>query len=178
MADTGLHWFVGFTKPSHEKKVAEALEKMGVEYYLPVQKVRRRWSDRIKVLDKMVIPRMIFIRTTLQERVSYLELISGLYAFMSVKGPYTPVIVPDKQMADFKFMVDNANAEVLFETRPLAPGDPVEVMTGQLAGIRGELVRVDGAKYVAIRLGTLGAALVEVPIESVERYIPDEDEDK
>lgn len=169
MSATETYWFVGFTKPNHEKKVSEELDRLGVENYLAMQKVRRKWSNRIKVVDKLVMPRMIFIKTTYAQRIKLLELVYSLTSYMTTKGPHTPVVVPEKQMRDFRFMVDHTNADVLFEMRPLAPGDPVEIVNGTLTGIRGELVRIDGTKYVAIRLGELGSALVEIPIESVER---------
>ena len=39
-------WFIGRTKYCHERKAADMLRSMGVEYFLPEQTVRRKWSDR------------------------------------------------------------------------------------------------------------------------------------
>lgn len=52
-------WLVAYVKSCMEKKTAERLTAMGIEHYLPVQTVERRWSDRIKRMEKLVLPLMI-----------------------------------------------------------------------------------------------------------------------
>ena len=47
----GLAWFAVATRPRWEKFVNQALEGKGFEAFLPVYTSRRRWSDRIKVLE-------------------------------------------------------------------------------------------------------------------------------
>ena len=176
MAERKLNWYVGFTKSCQEKKVAEVLTAMGVEHYLPIQKVRRKWSDRIKVIDKLVIPHMIFIFTDQDTRVKLLPEINGLTGYMSKGGPWNPIVVPERQMNDFRFMVENASDDVLFEQNPLKPGDPIEVLVGPLAGMRGELIKTEKGEYVAIRLMSMGAAMVKVSLNSIRRYDPEKDE--
>ena len=51
MAEQKLCWYVGYTRSCQEKSVAKSLAALDVEYYLPIQKVRRKWSDRIKIID-------------------------------------------------------------------------------------------------------------------------------
>lgn len=165
-----LHWYVGYTRSCQEKRVAEALQKMGVDYFLPIQKVRRKWSDRVKIIDKMVMPHTIFIHTDPNTRVKLLETIYGLVRYMSKKGPWNPVEVPQYQMDAFRLMVANTNEEVMFETRPIRPGDPVEIVNGAFAGITGEVVRMEGVSYVCVRLEGLGAALVELPAGDLVHY--------
>jgi len=176
VAEKKLYWYVGFTRSCLEKKVGESLAALGVEYYLPIQKVRRKWSDRIKVVDKLVLPHMIFVRTDQDTRVKLLPQVYGLTGYMSTKGPYTPIVVPEKQMEAFRFMVDNASDEVTFEQRPLKPGDPIEVLFGPLAGMRGELIKTQKGDYVAIRLDSMGAAMVQVSSDTIRRYDPTKDE--
>lgn len=171
-----LNWYVGLTRSCQERKVAEALMKLSVEHYLPIQKVPRKWSDRIKVIDQLVIPRMVFIHTDENSRIKLLPEIYGLRGYMNRKGPYTPVIVPDVQLDSFRFMVDHASDEVFFDQNPLKPGDPIEVLVGPLVGMRGELIKTLKGNYVAIRLDTLGAAMVRVSLDTIRRYDPGKDE--
>lgn len=49
-------WLVAYVKSCMEKKTAERLTAMGIEHYLPVQTVERRWSDRVKRTEKLVLP--------------------------------------------------------------------------------------------------------------------------
>ena len=45
------NWHVLYTKPRHEKKVAERLSEAGYTTYCPLYKVSRQWSDRTKVVE-------------------------------------------------------------------------------------------------------------------------------
>ena len=65
VSDPGkLNWYVAYVKSCSEFKVAEFLEKFGYEYYLPVKREVHQWSDRKKIVRKLVLPRMIFPPTT------------------------------------------------------------------------------------------------------------------
>lgn len=43
-----LNWYVMYTAPRAEKKVAERLKEKGTEVYLPMIEEIRQWSDRKK----------------------------------------------------------------------------------------------------------------------------------
>ncbi|MCQ2136825.1 MAG: UpxY family transcription antiterminator [Bacteroidales bacterium] len=160
-------WFVAYVKSCQEKKAAQALERLGVEHFLPLQRVRRKWSDRMKWVDRLVIPRMIFVKTTPSRRVKLLEDIPYIYAFMVQKGAYTPVVVPDYQMDAFKMMVCHSEADVTIESRPMAAGDKVRILDGPLAGLECVLVEVLGKRHVTVDVGILGTATVELAVGSV-----------
>ena len=42
-------WYVALVRMHHEKKVAERLDKMGIENFVPVQQEVHQWSDRRKL---------------------------------------------------------------------------------------------------------------------------------
>ncbi len=46
---TSKKWFVLYTKPRNELKVAERLSKLGIEVYTPTRMEVRQWSDRKKM---------------------------------------------------------------------------------------------------------------------------------
>jgi len=37
-------WYVVYTRPKSERKVASSITEMGIESYLPMHKVVRQWS--------------------------------------------------------------------------------------------------------------------------------------
>ncbi|MDX1426779.1 MAG: transcription termination/antitermination NusG family protein [Salegentibacter mishustinae] len=45
-----MSWYVLYTKPRTEKRVAESLEQMGVEVYCPLITEIKQWKDRKKKL--------------------------------------------------------------------------------------------------------------------------------
>ena len=151
-----------------EKKTAQRLAAMGIECYLPVQSEIRQWSDRRKRVERLVIPMMIFVHVTPQERPLPLSL-QAVSRYMVLRGESTPAVIPDEQMDRFRFMLDYSPEAVEMCSAPLAPGDAVKVIKGPLAGLEGELSTVNGKSKVAVRLDMLGCAHVDVPIGFVEK---------
>lgn len=161
-------WLVAYVQSCLEKKTAQRLAAMGIECYLPVQSEIRQWSDRRKRVDRLVIPMMIFVHVTPQERPLPLSL-QAVSRYMVLRGESTPAVIPDEQMDRFRFMLDYSPEAVEMCSAPLAPGDAVKVIKGPLAGLEGELITVNGKSKVAVRLDMLGCALVDVPIGFVEK---------
>lgn len=161
-------WLVAYVQSCLEKKTAQRLAAMGIECYLPVQSEIRQWSDRRKRVDRLVIPMMIFVHVTPQERPLPLSL-QAVSRYMVLRGESTPAVIPDEQMDRFRFMLDYSPEAVEMCSAPLAPGDAVKVIKGPLAGLEGELITVNGKNKVAVRLDMLGCAHVDVPIGFVEK---------
>lgn len=161
-------WLVAYTRSCMEKKTAERLTTMGIEHYLPVQIVECRWSDRIKRMEKLVLPMMIFGHITPKERPLPLTL-SAVIRYLVLRGQHTPAVIPDEQMERFRFMLDYSPEAVSFSIDSLAPGDPIRVIKGPLTGLEGELVNFRGKHQVVIRIGLLGCAHVEIPTGYVEK---------
>ncbi|MEY3687769.1 MAG: hypothetical protein RIR84_610, partial [Bacteroidota bacterium] len=52
MAESTKKWYALYTKPRWEKKVDKALQQKGIEAYCPLNRVKRKWSDRIKTIEE------------------------------------------------------------------------------------------------------------------------------
>ena len=161
-------WLVAYVQSCLEKKTAERSKTMGVEYYLPIQSEIRQWSDRRKKVDRLVIPMMIFVHVTPQERPLPLTL-QAISRYMVLRGESRPAVIPEEQMERFRFMLDYSPEAVEICSTPLAAGDAVKVIKGPLAGLEGELVMIGGKSKVAVRLDMLGCAHVDMPIGFVEK---------
>ena len=104
-----LRWYAVYTAPRAEKKVSERFLQEGIEHYLPLQKVKRKWSDRIKVVEVPVVNGYIFVHigTTQFIKVTH---VYGALSFVREGGQPSPI--PDKQLETLRFMVENADDEV------------------------------------------------------------------
>ena len=162
-------WYVAFVKAWQEKRVAAALQEMGEEYFLPVQHVRKQWSDRVKWVDQLVLRGMVFIHTTPKRRIPLMQQIYGIYSYMTDGGAYHPVEIPEPEMKTFMRMVNQSEKPVAVVKDPLQKGDKVVVTRGPLVGLEGELVLLKNKHCVMVRFGLLGAAVVEVALDSVQR---------
>jgi transcription antitermination factor NusG len=65
---TSSHWYVLYTKPRSEKKLASQLQDDGIEAYCPTKIEVRQWSDRKKKIETPLLPSMILVKLPNQER--------------------------------------------------------------------------------------------------------------
>ena len=151
----------------HEKKVSERLDKMGIENFIPVQQELHQWSDRRKMITSVLLPMMVFVHVDPKERMEVLSF-STVSRYMVMRGESSPAVIPDEQMARFRFMLDYSAESVSMNSSPLARGEQVRVIKGPLTGLVGELVNVDGRSKIAVRLNMLGCACVDMPVGYVE----------
>lgn len=85
-----------------------------------------------------------------------------------MRGESSPTVIPDEQMARFRFMLDYSDEAVCMNSAPLARGEKVRVVKGPLTGLVGELVMVEGKSKIAVRLNMLGCACADMPVGYVE----------
>ena len=137
------------------------------QYYLPLRRELRQWSDRKKIIESPVVPRFIFIRCPDSERAEILREEPRIWCFLSFSGK--PAVVRDEEMEAFRRMVENSGKTVRFTARQLAPGDRVRIASGPLTGLECELVSVQAGRCLAVKLGLLGSATMDLDVETLER---------
>lgn len=162
------HWYIVYVRSCCERKAAQSLTEIGVENYLPLRREIHHWSDRNKVVARLLLPHMIFIRVTELGRRMALQNRYLSHCMMDSTTGHVAV-VPDSQMDTFRSMVELGHAPVTISSEPLAPGDKVRVVTGPLAGLECELTSVSGGRCIAVRLGPLGTALMHLPTDTLEK---------
>jgi len=167
--DNEMYWFVGCVKSCQERRVADILTALGVDHYLAVKKEIHRWSDRKKVIDKMVIPRIIFIHCSEATRLDVLRRIPALYCFLTTGEKGKVAHVPQKQMDDFRVMVEGSTRSIGVETAPIGPGDMVRVVTGPLAGRECEVVQLSSGNFFIVRIPMLGSVTMAVAGDTIEK---------
>jgi transcription antitermination factor NusG len=152
-------WYVLMVKPQHEMAVAEQLRAKGVEEYLPLYTVKRRWRDRTATLSLPLFPRYVFCRSAFEDRLKVLQLLS-VTSIVSFGGKPSPVA--NEEIETIKAMVSSG--------RPLRPwpcvnvGERVRICEGSLEGVEGILVREKSGYRVVINVEVLNRA-VAVEIE-------------
>jgi transcription antitermination factor NusG len=68
MADNQKRWYALYTKPRWEKKVYKGLSQKGIESYCPLNKVKRKWSDRIKTIEEPLFKSYVFVKVAELEK--------------------------------------------------------------------------------------------------------------
>jgi transcription antitermination factor NusG len=63
-------WYAIYTRPRWEKKVNFLLQGKGIESYCPLNKVRRKWSDRIKTIEEPLFKSYVFVKIDEEARTN------------------------------------------------------------------------------------------------------------
>jgi transcription antitermination factor NusG len=152
---TAANWFAVYTRSKSEKVVHQLLDKKGIENYLPLQKVTRRYTRKIKQHDIPLISCYIFVKIVKDEYVQVLET-ENVVNFVKFKKAL--IAIPEEEMALLKRVVGEGE-EVVAEPGSFKEGDPVELIGGKLTGLKGRLVERQGKKQMVIELETIGFSL-------------------
>ena len=169
LSDNELHWYVANTC-RQEKKIKQRLDCMGIENFIPFQQIARKIHGVDKLIEVPVIPNLVFIHTTLKTCMSLIQEYAFDMRYLRDRETGNFLIVPDKQMNDFMFLLDFSKEMVEVVNENLKKGDKVRVIKGDFAGIEGELIRVKGHKRVVVRLeGVVSLATAYIPSSFLEK---------
>ena len=148
-------WLVVYTKPRWEKKVHTALLKKGIEAYCPLNKVRRKWSDRMKTIEEPLFKSYVFVKVEVKEMTD-VRFVDGVLNYVYWNGK--PAIVREEEIVEIKkFLSEYEDVEV--SSIELKPADAVVLNTGVMMGATGRVMRVMGNNTVEVRIDSLGFIL-------------------
>ena len=155
-----------WVRPKHEKTVATNLLKLGFDEYVPLQRVRRLWSDRVKVLDAPLFPGYVFCRFAYADRLRVLNSpgVESIVGFGKTEVP-----VDDSEIDAVRTLV--ATGKQLAHLPFLRIGQDVLIERGPLAGIRGVVLRDESAWRVVVSVEALDRSIaVEVDREVLQTW--------
>ncbi len=133
IADTPK-WVALYTRSRAEKRVAERLEESGVEVYLPLIKIRRKWSDRWKIVEEPLIKSYVFVKIRRREQVKVTQVDGVVYI---VKTLGVPSVIPERDINYMRRLVE-ANVEVhVVDNTQLKNGARVRIEEGWMKGMEG-----------------------------------------
>jgi len=165
-----MNWFAAKVRYQTEKKIKVWFEEQSIEHYIPVRKIMVEKDGKRVEKEKILIPGLLFIHTDYQKALSLSAESRIKMVYMRNLENHRLLVVPDKQMQDFMFLLDFSETTIQIENTSLRQGDRVRVVKGEFAGIEGELIRIKGHKRVVIRLeGLFSVATTYIPSSYLER---------
>lgn len=166
MSEQQQYWFAARIRDKQEFVIRDSLEKLradiNIEYYLPTQFVIRQLKYRRKCVEVPVIRNLIFVRATKQDACDLSNKYGVQLYYIKDFVTRAMLIVPDKQMEDFKQIMDLNPDNISFDNEVLTVGSKVRVMKGDLCGVEGELALEANKTYVIIRIEGVLTASVKV----------------
>lgn len=162
MLNDNKHWYAVYTKSRAEKVVGRMLEINNIDYYLPLQKVLKQWSDRKKWVEEPLIRSYVFVN--IADDKDYLTTLQtdGVVRFVTFNGKAARI--PVKQIEDIKLLL--ASEEDLHVTSDnFEEGMEIIVHAGPLKGLEGKLIEIKGKNRVKVNLDAIGQSiLVDIPV--------------
>ena len=167
LTDPGLPWVAVRTRVRSEKQVGLILRRWGVDAWAPTAPVRRRWSDRWKMIEWPLFPGYVFARVPHDNWYPLLD-VQGVFTVVK-DGRNAAVVGPDvlHNVRTFADRLCGVRAEPEYVSW-YAIGDEVLVRDGPFEGLRAQVTRIDGQHRVAVGLTLLGQGVsVTLPNESL-----------
>jgi transcription antitermination factor NusG len=153
-------WFAIYVKSRTEKKVSAELEKLGIDHYLPLIKVLKQWSDRKKWVIEPLFKSYVFVHIAPSQYYDVLKVNNVVrYITFEIKA----VVVPPQQIEAIKFYLEDALPEEL-SNELWEKGQSVEVVSGNMTGLIGELVEVKKKHQVRIKIEAINQIIfIQIP---------------
>ncbi len=143
-------WFALQVRSRHEATVASLLRGKGYEWFLPLYKSRRRWSDRVKQVDSPLFPGYLFCRFNPNERLPILKT-PGVTQIVGCNR--IPIAVDQAEIEAIRSLV-----EAGVPSQPctfLQVGAKVRIEEGALRGIEGIVIEVKGKRRLVLSVTLL-----------------------
>jgi transcription antitermination factor NusG len=135
-------WWVMHTRPRQEKSLARELHQRRIPYYLPLYARRRRFRTKIVTCYVPLFTSYLFLLADREERIA------GLATSRVVTS--LQVVAQEQLWRDLSQInrLLASGADVRPEGR-LQPGDFVEIQSGPLAGLTGQILKsASGSRFV------------------------------
>ncbi len=150
---TTKNWHAIYTRSKCEKVVYERLQKF-CEPYLPMHKVQRQWSDRIKTLHLPLISCYVFAYMSSDQRFETFR-DPNIISILSRNGK--PLKIPEKEIELLR-RIELSRTPFQFTQHHYAfsIGDKTIFNSGPLYGQEAYIEKIYNDTWVYVRVPTLG----------------------
>lgn len=149
-----LNWYVVYTKPRWEKKVAELFGRKKINHYCPLNRVQRQWHDRKKTILEPLFTSYVFVNITSAQQIAVKQT-DGVLNFVHWLGK--PAVVRNEEIEAIKLFL-NEHDNVQIEKAEVNLNDIVRIVQGPLMNREGKVIEIMN-HTVKVLLPSLGYAL-------------------
>lgn len=153
-----LPWFAIRTKSRCEKMVSEQLRNKGYEEFVPLYWSRRKWSDRIKLVELPLFSGYLFCRF---DPAYCGPILKTPGVFLIVGQGRRPIAIDSREIENIRLAIGSGQSVNPWPC--LEVGQMVSILVGPLRGLEGRLLRIKGSHHVILGIQLLQRAVaVEV----------------
>ena len=132
-----MNWFVVYTKPNSEIKVAEGINAIGLNAYCPVYTEIKQYSDRKKKVTKPLLKSYVLVQLSESDRIKVFS-IPGVLRYIFWLGK--PAEVPAKEIEILKTNLTGSYDQVSISK--LVKGEQYTVAAGPFKGQTGKVLEI------------------------------------
>lgn len=149
-----MNWYVVYTKPKWEKKVAEQLIQRGIDCYCPLVTQIKQWSDRKKKVEVTLFNSYVFVRLAEKDRNLVFQS-SGVVRYLFWLGK--PAIVRDDEIDTIQKWLSSPDQYEIAVTS-IQVGDKLILESGPFKSQEAIVQEVNKNNYVLV-LESMGCVL-------------------
>ncbi len=171
--DTALYgeslprWYPLRVRGRRERSVAKMLTDMGITYYLPFLRERHRWSDRWKVVEKILFPGYLFVHIPKNRKYDILDVV-GAQSFIYFNNDMA--CIPEEQIEGIRLMLEKPESLQVHDRMHLI-GKKARIVKGPIAGLSGTIAQVKNNTLVFMEIEHFGKVLsVEIDENDIIEY--------
>lgn len=159
-------WFVIYTRPQHEKKVAEQLSKAEIENFLPIIRSLRTWSDRRKYVSAPLFPSYIFVKP--EDNLAYFRSLDINGVLYYVRNGKEIARIDESIILSIKNLVSNASGDITVSSEYFSAGEKLVICEGPFTGLNCEMIRYNGKQKILVRIDLIRRNVIaDLPVQCV-----------
>ena len=133
----------------------QLLTEKGLECYCPLNKIRRKWSDRVKIVEEPLFKSYVFVKVDDDDRTA-VRMTNGAINFVYWDGK--PAVIREKEIIAIKrFLNEYENVEAV--PTDLKVNQRVRITNGTLMDQEGKVLDIR-RKTAKVAIDSLGYILV------------------
>jgi transcription antitermination factor NusG len=148
-------WYAIYTRPRWEKKVHQLLIQKGIDSFCPLNKVHRKWSDRVKLVEEPLFKSYVFVKVNEEQRTP-VRMTDGVINFVYWDGK--PAIIKDREIESIRKFLDEYENVSLIKLE-IRDDQKVRITSGAFMDQEGKVIEVKN-KSARILVESLGCLLV------------------
>ncbi len=138
-----------------------------IEHYCPLNKVYRKWSDRMKMVEMPLFSSYVFVRLDLAKEQLAVRQTDGVLNFVYWLGK--PAVIKDEEIIVIrKFLNEYEDVEAIAFDQEIGAGSKIVITSGLMMGETGEVIDMDN-KMAEVVIESIGFKLkAKIPVGRLE----------
>lgn len=172
-------WYVAVVRCNCENTIGKTLElyfqkhKIWFEYWVPMQRmaVIDKRSNKRKIKEKVLLTTFIFCHVC-PDHLDTIRFRPDVYKMLTMPGQREIYRIRDKELNDYRRLVENPDLPITPCSGPLRKGQRVRITEGKMAGLEAFVQRISGKKAtIGNEIKFISGATIEIDrsfLETVE----------